>query len=110
MKIHVLFVVVSILALCLGCDGTKNCVRFDGGYEGFTGGMEWCFSETDSKENGVPTFADPDGDESYLVEEGWIDSILGLFEDEGPSASASSMPAKTEKPIIRLRKLLNQRE
>lgn len=94
MKSFVLIAITIILPACGGA--SRHCISIGGEYDGVQGNVEYCFDKEQSKQEGIPTFTNPDG-KSYLIPEEDIVSaneILQKAEAVTAKTTSSASPIK----------------
>ena len=90
MKINVLNILICLLFCCTSC--TKSfCVKVDGSYEGKTGGVEYCYSPSDSSLVNMPVFTSSSGIKSVLLNEQELENISNLNAVSKDSLSQKNM-------------------
>lgn len=70
-----------ILVICfmaIGCAG-KNCIRIDGEYDGYKGGLEYCHESEKNTATGKIFLVGPDGKDNLLLSDKDAEKIMGLL-------------------------------
>lgn len=90
-----LILLVLILVLMGGCAGT--CIRVDGSYKDFDGGIEYCFDTQKSKDLGVPVIDENSTNTFFGFDLEQINKIVDKLKDKiGIKAGPKNIHPVTE--------------
>jgi len=69
------FIFFIFFLICASGCGMNHCIKLNGEYNGFSGGVEYCFSPAQSKNVGRPVVQDSAGKKSLLLSESDVERI-----------------------------------
>ena len=68
---------IFIFLLCVSC-APSNCIKLEGSYGEFAGGIEYCFDLEESKEKDVPVLQSENG-KNYILSEQQIVELKAIL-------------------------------
>jgi len=107
-KFWLLILTLVLLALICSCAGT--CIRVDGSYKDFDGGIEYCFDTQQSKDLGIPVINEhaASGDNTFFGFD--LDQVNEIVEKLKDKIGIKANESETVHPVTELLEILKEQE